>query len=320
MYTKEELGFILYNNRSVKGVVNNFIDTDTNPFDIIRIENILKESKSYFQHDSQMVEIDINQLRTEEGDVIVTPEDLENLTQLFQDHVGTFNTIEYDYLMSRGIGEKKIIRYDLIGLSCIQDKRHLDIIGASCHPILKGIFDDGIGRGGIIIPLFESGKLVNCAIRRLDSSNALKYSLACPDIPVWGLDWCKPGEEVWICEGLFDMIALHSLGKSAVSCSSAMWSSIQLNKVLKLKPSTINIFSDNDGVGLRTSGILKDFFEKNDIPTKVFKSLIAKDPAEHFLQKEKKLTDIIQIFPKPEDVVKEDNSFNFIEYLKNRKF
>jgi hypothetical protein len=320
MYTKEELGFILYNNRSVTGVVNNFIDNKTNPFDIIRIENLLKESKSLFQHDSQMVEIDINQLHTKENDVLVTKEDLENLTQLFQDNIGTFNPVEYDYLMSRGIGEKKIIRYDLLGLSSITDNRHLEIIGASCHPILKGIFDDGIGRGGIIIPLYESGKLKNCAIRRLDSSKALKYSLSCPDIPVWGLDWCKPGCEVWICEGLFDMIALHSLGKPAVSCSSAMWSSIQLNKVLKIKPSVINIFSDNDSVGLRTSGILKDFFQKFDIPTKVFKSLKAKDPAEHFLQKENKLTDIVEIFPKPEDLIKSDESFNFIEYLKNRKF
>lgn len=320
MYTKEELGFILYNNRSVKGVVNNFIDSDINPFDIIRIENILKESKSKFQDDSKMVEIDINQLHIKSDDIVVTPEDISSLTELFKDNIGNFNTFEYDYLMSRGIGEKKIIRYSLIGLSSIRDKRNLDIIGASCHPILKGIFDDGIGRGGIIIPLFEGGKLKNCAIRRLDSSKALKYTLACPDIPVWGLDRCKVGGEIWISEGIFDMIALHSLEKSTVSCSSAMWSSIQLNRVLKLKPSAINIFSDNDGVGLRTSAILKDFFQKMNIPTKVFKSLIAKDPAEHLLQKERKLSDIVEIFPEQQDFIKSDESFNFIEYLKNRKF
>ena len=28
MYTNEELGFILYNNRSVKGVVSNFLPND----------------------------------------------------------------------------------------------------------------------------------------------------------------------------------------------------------------------------------------------------------------------------------------------------
>ncbi len=32
MYTIEELSFILYNNRSVNGVVKNFIPKDINPF------------------------------------------------------------------------------------------------------------------------------------------------------------------------------------------------------------------------------------------------------------------------------------------------
>ena len=38
MYTKEELGFILYNNRSVNGSVNNFIPNTINPFKLIKIE------------------------------------------------------------------------------------------------------------------------------------------------------------------------------------------------------------------------------------------------------------------------------------------
>ena len=38
-YTKEELGFILYNNRSVNGVVSNFIPK-INPIKLIRIEKL----------------------------------------------------------------------------------------------------------------------------------------------------------------------------------------------------------------------------------------------------------------------------------------
>ena len=47
----------------------------------------------------------------------------------------------------------------------------------------------------------------------------------------------------------------------------------------------IVIFSDKDEVGLRSSAILKEFFEMNSIPTKTLISKIAKDPAEHYFQK-----------------------------------
>jgi len=49
MYTKEDLGFILYNNRSVQGVVNNFLPKDINSFRLIQIESILSDIKDgYF--------------------------------------------------------------------------------------------------------------------------------------------------------------------------------------------------------------------------------------------------------------------------------
>ena len=38
MYTQEELGFILYNNRSVKNVVSNFLPK-LNPFKLFQIEH-----------------------------------------------------------------------------------------------------------------------------------------------------------------------------------------------------------------------------------------------------------------------------------------
>ena len=45
-WTPEELGFILYNNRSVNGVVKNFIPKGINPFTLTKLERILKNSKS----------------------------------------------------------------------------------------------------------------------------------------------------------------------------------------------------------------------------------------------------------------------------------
>lgn len=56
-YTIEELGFILYNNRSVNGVVKNFLPTDINPLVIIRIEKNLDKVKNNFLSDNRMVEM-----------------------------------------------------------------------------------------------------------------------------------------------------------------------------------------------------------------------------------------------------------------------
>ena len=55
MYTKEELGFILYNNRSVNGTVNNFIPNTINPFRLIKIEKEFERCKFILNNDNIMI-------------------------------------------------------------------------------------------------------------------------------------------------------------------------------------------------------------------------------------------------------------------------
>lgn len=325
-YTKEELGFILYNNRSVKGVVNNFLTEDINPFKVINIERKFKKSKSLYVSDSRMVEVNLNEIDVDCDDIIVYKEELESLTDLFIESKGKFSDNEYDYLRRRGC-DGIIDSYDLFGLSCISDTRILETIGATCHPTLKKVLVDGIKNGGIIIPLFENGVLSNCAIRKISieqsdkNKKSLKYSLSCPDISVWGLDDINKGDEIWLTEGIFDMMAVRKNGKKCVSCSSAMWSGIQLLKVLQKKPSKINIFSDNDEVGLRTSAILKDFFTNSFIDCEIYISDYKLDAADHFFQRNSGWDNVNSI-----DVTKDligdniDDSFDFINHLKNREY
>jgi hypothetical protein len=320
MYTNEELGFILYNNRSVKGVVSNFLP-NFNPIKLMKIENQFSKCKEMFNNDNRMVEINIDELDIEANDIIVTPEELASLTDLITENIGLLNTNEFEYLENRGFGEKTILDWDILGLSNIKEMKHHEILGSTCHPVLKKIMSDGIENGGILIPLFKDGVLINCAVRKINSSKSLKYSLACPDIPVWGLDKFEKGKEIWIAEGIFDTIALFNLGKKSVSCSSGMWSGLQLYQVLEKEPSSIVVFADNDSVGLRTSAILKEFFIMNHIPTRIVISKIAKDPAEHYFQKNQTLDNLMEI-DVTLDMIEEhkDDVFNFLRHMKNRKY
>jgi hypothetical protein len=320
MYTNEELGFILYNNRSVKGVVSNFLPK-LNPIKLTKIENQFSKCKEMFNNDNRMVEVNINELDIQADDVIIKPEELASLTDLITENIGLLSSKEFDYLENRGFGEKTILDWNILGLSNIKDTRHHEILGSTCHPVLKNIMTDGIENGGILIPLFKDGILVNCAVRKINSSKSLKYSLSCPDIPVWGLDKFENGKEIWIAEGIFDMMALFNLGKKSVSCSSGMWSGLQLYQVLEKEPSSIVVFADNDSVGLRTSAILKEFFTINHIPTRIVISKIAKDPAEHYFQKNQSLDNLMEI-DVTLDMIEyhKDDVFNFLRHMKNRNY
>lgn len=320
MYTNEELAFILYNNRSVNGVVKNFLP-NLDPVKLIKLESRLQKSKSLFENDKRMVEVSTKDLLVSADDIILKPEDLGSLTDLILQNIGNFSDEEYLYLTNRGFGDSTILEWKLLGLSSIKRKKDLITIGATCHPVLSKIFDDGIGSGGIIIPLFENGILVNTAIRKINSHKSLKYSLACPDVPVWGLNKVEQGDDIWLTEGIFDMMALIKLEKKSVSCSSAMWTGIQLYKILEKYPNSITIFSDKDQVGLRTSAILKDFFLSYNIPTRILISRVAKDPAEHYFEKYQDSSRFEEINVNHEMLDNfRDESFNFIHYLKNRKF
>ena len=325
-WTKEELGFVLYNNRSVNGVVKNFIPKNINPFKLIRLERILKDSKSKFQSDDRMVEVNMKEIDSNSIDISIIPKDLSDLTDEFYLNVGKFSDNEINFLLDRGVNQEVMWKWKLFGLSQITDRRQLEIIGATVHPSMIGFLEDAIENGGIIIPLFDENKnLINCAVRKISIENSnsktLKYTLACPDVPVWGLDQIEEGDEFWITEGVFDTMAIYELGEKSVSCSSAMWSGIQLLKLLERKPKMIKFFSDNDEVGLRTSAILQDFFSQYNIPSKVYISDKYKDASELYFLKKMDLSTLKEIKITDEMInLNKDESFNFIEHLKRRKF
>jgi len=319
-YSIEEIGFILYNNRSVEGTIKNFFDPNINPLKLISLEKKFDWSKSLYANLEKMVEVDLSLLNPEADDEIVTPEQLAELTEFFKSNIGKFSDNEKTFLINRKIPLEVCEKWGFLGLSNFTDKEHLRRIGATCHPILQSFLKDGIDEGGIVEPLFKDGKLVNCSIRRISDVGKLKYTLAVPDVPVWGLDDIEE-EEIWICEGIFDMICLREMGVKAVSPSSAMWSGIQLYQLIEKKPKNIVIFTDNDRVGLKTGLVMNKFFNLMGIPSITIHSKVAKDATEHFWERELTFEELELIRITKEMVEeKNDNSFDFLKYLQKRKF
>ena len=319
-WSNQDLAFILYNNRSVEGVVQHFFPKNVDPFKLMNLEKKLDWSKYFYENNQRFVEIESNRLNLDGDDVIIKPEDIDSLTEIVLQSHNELSGFELEYLLNRGITEDIIQQYKIGGLSSIKEYNHLVILNATCHPVLNPVLEDGIEGGGIIIPLYENGRLVNCAIRKLSDIGKLKYSLACPDIPVWGLDDIEVEDEIWICEGLFDMMALRSEGKKVVSVSSAMWSGPQLYFLLEKNPGFINILCDKDQVGMKTGAILTRFFNVEGIKSKTWICKSGKDAAEVIFERHIGFSDIELITITKEMIGKQDDSFNFLKYLENRKF
>lgn len=92
-YTIKDLTFILYNNRSVEGVVKNFLPK-LNPLLLIQIETYLSESKEKFGVSETQVQVNLREFNLDGGDVVVTPDNLLSLSDNIKSNVGFFSDSE----------------------------------------------------------------------------------------------------------------------------------------------------------------------------------------------------------------------------------
>lgn len=320
-YSKEQLAFILYNNRSIEGVVSNFLPDIS---DVRKLNSIDKYMKSFYKKvEERVIEVDSKKLNLEASDLSYTKEDLNSIKEEVMNAHYKLGGDELKWLLSRGISGDEIFKYKIGGLSNISDDSTHQLIGSKIHPLLDGFLKDGYEGGGIIIPLFDSsGNLINCAVRRISNAGKLKYTMSVPDVDVWGFEDIEEGDEIWICEGLFDMMAIRSLGYKAVSPSSASWSSLQIYKLLESKPSKINIWVDDDQSGLRTGYVLRSVFMVLGVWTETFISKIEKDASETIHIRGGNIEDDVERIDITEDMIlkREDKSFDFLKYLEGREF
>ena len=316
MYTVEQINHIIYNNRTFEGVTKNFLPEISN-FDILLLLEIEKQINftNRIVNKDKVVAIDKSKLDLDRDDIELFPHELHSIKVSSRN----FSEEERKLLDKKKIPEHIIEEYDISPLSQFKDREILVKLGVTTHPIFERLLGDEISEG-LIIPLYDDGKLINTSIRKTTDLTKLKYGISVPSLNTWG-DKDFKGEELCITEGLFDMMAIREQGLKCVSSSSASLNDFQYFNIIKNKPKLIKIFVDNDASGYSSGMKAKKIFGLNGIPTFTFASKKAKDMAEHFFEMKLGWDDIEEINITIEMIKNgEDNVFDFLKYLENRKF
>lgn len=311
-YTVEQINHIIYNNRTYEGVVKNFIP-NLSLQDLQLLLEIGKQLKfiNKLVNKNTSIVIDKEKLELDKPDFELYPHQIENIKVSSRN----FNEQEKKILDSKKIPEHIIEQYDISPLSQFNAET-LEILGVKTHPIMEKLIGDGIS-AGLIIPLYKDGKLINSVYRKTESITKLKYGITVPSLDLWG---DEEYDEVWICEGLFDMMALREQGKKCVSASSCSLNDFQYFKIIKNKPKMVNIFTDKDISGYRSSLKSQKLFSLNKISSRVFASETSKDAAEHFFERKDGWDKIQEIKITSEMISREDDVVDFLDYLKKREF
>ena len=314
-YTVEEINHIIYNNRTFEGVVKNFMPKlKYGELELLlEIGNQLKFVNKLVNKNSEII-IDKEKIDLNVPDIEMFPNQLEKIKISSRD----FNEVETKLLQKKKIPNHIIEQYDISPLSQFKDVEILKVLGVTTHPTLERLIGDGVS-DGIIIPLYNDGKLINTVFRKTNELTKLKYGITVPSLDLWGDDILE-GDEIWICEGLFDMMALRDQGKKCISASSCALNDFQYFRIIKNKPKLVNIFTDNDVSGYRSSMKSQKIFGLNGINSRVFSSTKCKDAGEHFFELELDWNTIDEIRITHEMINRDDNVLDFLKYLEERKF
>jgi hypothetical protein len=336
--TQDDARFVLYNNRSLNGVTLNFLwSLQLDPRRLYALDRDLARCNNAYKEESTL-QVNMSDLVIGAPDIEYAPADVLACSDVVADsHDALLNPVSDDevseraWLEDRGFGSYHISEYRLGSLSrliSLATSRQLEVLGISRHPMLSNLIDDDLSGGGILFPLYDQGALINLTTRRISDVGKLKYTQSCPDMHVWGLsEQCKQ-HPTWVCEGILDKIAVDGSvspfspkGVSqAVSVSGAMWSTPQLLQLIDGTGEHVNIFADNDRVGLRSAAVLKMLLEMHGKRCDTYVSRYCKDAADHFTAGHG-WGDVVRIDITQDTIGGSPNmEFNFTKYLKERKF
>lgn len=126
----------------------------------------------------------------------------------------------------------------------------------------------------LYIPIKENDKFVGYVARALQEKDGIRYKNNKGEIVPFNRDYYKkeaevPGEKIYICEGVFDMLSLESTGKKAISLNSVT-NSPKLIEDIERHISTSASYEfilalDNDEAGINETKKIEEAFTKMKI-------------------------------------------------------
>lgn len=187
------------------------------------------------------------------------------------------------WLLTRNITDKEIEKYHISSVENLSNKKVINSRINIFTRTLANIPNEYIN--GIIFPCIKNNSVFNIIIRNIDDTSVyIKFSNCCPEAVFFNIDHLYiPNNTVYLCEGVFDAIAIEQQGHNAVAFSSGVPYIEQLTIILILTMKynlKLKLMFDNDVVGRKISYIIKSLCE--DSVEEIPYDSNFKDPAEFF--------------------------------------
>lgn len=170
-------------------------------------------------------------------------------------------------LLKRGLTEEEIKKYHISSVSKL-DESIKQKINAKVNIFTRTLAKTNEYLDGVIFPCIYDAEIFNVIIRNLDEKTIpyIKFSNCCPPAVFFNIYHLYHEQEVYLCEGVFDAIALERLGYNAVAFSAGCPYLEQLALLLSICKGQVKLklMFDNDSVGRKISFIIKNLYENSE--------------------------------------------------------
>lgn len=208
-----------------------------------------------------------------------------------------------EWLNGRGVSDDQILKYELIDLKWARkllDDKSKAACGASIHPALRRWVGEDMAPGwvpdGVMTPVRNiNGLIIGCHNRLLSTVPKMKFCSSIPNLLLFhNLNRLSSERDttqsIFIVEGVFDGLAMETLGCNFIAPSTGYWTPEQLLLLVSMLDNfpnaTIIPFFDRDRVGIKSNLALHRMLTSLGFKTELayFANLqsdvVIKDPAQ----------------------------------------
>lgn len=186
------------------------------------------------------------------------------------------------YIDAREVDYSLLTRQDMLDLFIIPGDHVIKALWYNTQWLIDDKCDE-LKVCGPVFPDYRFGRLVGFCIRNITSDKRFeaqaKYTFSCQDAFLYGFDLYEPDDTIVITEGVFDAIALRSIGYKAIAIGSAYPTVLQLG-CLAAKYSKFSCCFDDDFYGWIGAYVVANCFKIDEVMLPSHK-----DAAESILEK-----------------------------------